>query len=56
MKTGVILNINNDLCEIYLVEDNQRAFAFLPDLIHRPPNLGQRYRIYPGNGKEVILC
>lgn len=62
MKTGLVLYINNDLCELYVVEDNRRSFAFIPDDLRSKIDLGDRYVVYPHHQmmqfsrKEVNLC
>lgn len=62
MKTGLILYINNDLCELYIVEENRRAFAFIPDGLQNKISTGERYVVYPHHQmmqfsrKEVSLC
>lgn len=62
MKTGLILYINHDLCELYIVEENRRDFAFITEDVYEKINEGDICVFYPSqqnmlfSKKEVSLC
>ena len=62
MKTGLILYINQDLCELYIVEENRRDFAFITEDVRTKIMPGDFCMVYPSyqnmrfTRKEVSLC
>lgn len=45
MITAVVMKINHDLCELYVVEENCKAFAFIPNCMKPIVLLGGRYLV-----------
>lgn len=45
MLSGLVLNQNHDLAEVYVIEHNVIVYLFIPKLIHKFINIGERYSI-----------
>lgn len=62
MKMSLILYVNQDLCELYIIEENRRDFAFITEDVVAEITPGDLCAVYPAHQnmcftrKEVSLC
>ena len=45
MLSGLVLNQNNDLVEVYIIEKKKVAFLFIPPILKKSIDIGHRYHL-----------
>lgn len=54
MLSGLVLSINNDLCEVYILEKNRPVYIFAPQKLKQYLCVGFKYPVSFKNNEYVF--